>query len=95
MFGMDFGPLGNRSDLGSSGSGAPIWYSWYPWAPIPLATRPSLHIRPTDSLSNPESYTIWFNDPKLTCWCSVSQDQSNPMQQQLLANMCQFWHNKV
>jgi len=33
------------------------------------------------SLSNPESYTIWFHDPKLTCRRSVSQDQSDPMRE--------------
>jgi hypothetical protein len=41
--------------------------------------RRTRHIRPAGSLSNPESYAIGFHDPKLTCRCPVSQDQSDPM----------------
>jgi len=41
--------------------------------------RPSRHIWPADSLSNPESYAIGFHDPELTCRRSVSQDQGDPM----------------
>jgi hypothetical protein len=40
---------------------------------------PLTPIRCTDPLSNSESYAIGFHDPKLTCWRSVSQDQSDPM----------------
>ena len=47
---------------------------------IPPAVR-CLRIRPTDSLSNPESYAIGFHDPKLTCRRSVGQDQSDPMRE--------------
>ena len=44
-----------------------------------LVGRRSRHMRPADSLSNPESYAIGFHDPKLTLRRPVSQDQGDPM----------------
>ena len=41
--------------------------------------RHSHHIRPAGALCIPESYSIRFNDPKLTGRFSVSQHQRDPV----------------